>query len=58
VSALAYARRYLAHDQSRFPLATLLIVACERPISARVRLLALAERESISRERAFGIPSL
>lgn len=49
IAALALVQRYHAHDQARFPLATLIIVASERPASQRARLLALAAREATAR---------
>lgn len=46
------------HAQERYPLATLVLVACERTEAQRVRLLALARRTSESREIAYGIPGI
>lgn len=43
-------------DQAHYPLATLILLACERPLEQRVRLLGLACRESDRRALAHRIP--
>lgn len=45
------------HDQTHYPLATLVLVACERAAPQRARLLALAAREA-ARRAERGIPGL
>lgn len=47
----------MAHDQARYPLATLVLCACERSPAQRTRLLAAARRESDARA-ARGIPPI
>nr|HEX4314023.1 hypothetical protein [Kofleriaceae bacterium] len=58
IASLAFMRRYHAHEQRAFPLATLVLTAAERSGAQRIRLLALAEREAEARAREYGIPSL
>lgn len=41
--------RYVEHEQSRYPLATLLLLARERGGVQRARLLALVAREARAR---------
>lgn len=55
MSALGFASRYFPHDQARFPLATLILCALDRPAVQRTRLLALAHREAAERS-LIGIP--
>lgn len=45
------------HDQTRYPLATLVLVASERAPAQKIRILALASRVSREREQ-IGIPSV
>lgn len=49
---------YHEHDQARFPLATLLLVAREREANQRARLIALAREISDDRAKIVGIPSI
>jgi hypothetical protein len=48
----------IAHDQARFPLATLLLVARERATPQRVRLISLARCVSDERALHKGIPPI
>ena len=45
-------------DQTHFPLATLISVACQRATTQAIRILALAGRVSAERARDHGIPEI
>ena len=48
----------MTHEQTRFPLATLVIEASKRLARQEIRLLSLAAREAARRAVDHGIPGL